>query len=1007
MASRWPGVEGSTSERVPGLRVDHDIARPVSGNQRGVQPLKNGGVPLVLGTQSIGSTPQQVGSVDWARDSERTEPRHASAAKPGRIGPRGARAVRIFSRHHDDRRSALDVRPERREEDRTLGNRVVHGSRPGARRRLIVREQPETVTLLIQPDSSIRNHRTEELAKLIASFYLVPSEHWRVEGKQIVILEPERINLRIVYQPNNISFYLVIPKKRLSAFERRLESIWERATIQAVDALPSLDPDQSNGANIHYLKHDLFSLKADHRSNAPLSSLMAPIREFQPGDMAILDALIEPYNRMQWEFEARNAYETLKQGRMPARFGSVHLAQKGFALFTSVVIFIRYSLLDLTAFTREQEAELRRMRRMEERDLTAIQILADLTPESKRKQTADVLKVSLRAAVQSPHAQRRAQSLDNLCTAWHDLDADNELVSTRVPSRRINVFLQAIEDQQPFRSRSTSMRMTTDEVGKVLQLPGDELQKAYPEINAIRKKEVSMSGELFQDVPGIAIGQVTEKGITRTAKIPLVAYDGAREKDVNDALCTPTFAFGKQGTGKTDGTGAGQALDMIAAGNTAFLIDTADGQVAKTLTDALQADYPEEKLIFLDFRNVKRAIPLTYADVSETVIGSGDDAELAELQMTTRLTSHLQEFLNRQSATGELTDRMRRYFVSAAKATRGRPMYIELALESSAYRAELLEDPFVQSQPDVVADLLSLQEKSENGTDRAIVTPILERLKTISRNPFLANVFLSEDRRDDSGNLLLNFRRYADNPEGGYGYCVIAICDKDTYGPDGQELICSTVQSKIFLAAYSRIDQDQSERKPFISVTDEPHRFIRGGAAKRLYSDAAVELRKYRCRVLMLAHSPEQLGEVWDSFSSGGTQIIAYKSENMRDYAKISRQLVPYDAEYVYQHLPEKWEAVCKLRLPSGKESPAFFAKMAPPPTFVKDRSKRREECGEIFGYHWKEAKVAIDGLRAHYQALDNEWLAKRQEEEQGKKLVEKERKAAEREARKQTAVEV
>jgi len=862
----------------------------------------------------------------------------------------------------------------------------------------VIHETSEMVILHIQPDTSVRNHRTEEMAKLVASFYRVPGELWHINERKIHVRPQSQVSMKMVYKKGDISFYLVLPIEQKSAFLRRLESLWERATVTEVTALPTFDERFTVGAEVHYTRHEVFSIQTDHRNNNPLPSLFAPIREFEDGDTAVFDVLMEPTNRRQREHDARLAHATLQRGKIPVFRGGFNAAEKGFEVVSSVLNFLRYSALELTATTKEQETEIKRMKRMEERDVTALRVLRELQPESKHKANADVLRVSIRALVQSMGSGRRQRILSNICSACHDLDGDNELTATVATERQLNGLIGAVENQQPFRVRGGSMRMSTDEVGKLLQLPGDDLQRMYPEVSAVRKVEVAVGSELFQDVPSIIVGTVTEKGVSKTARIPLEEYDGVRKKDVDDATCTPTFVFGKMGVGKTDGVGAGQALDMIKAGYTAFLLDTADGQVAKTLTDALPEDYPEEKLIYLDYRDVKRAIPLTYADVAGTVSGVGDDAELSELQMATRLTSHQQEFLNKQSATGELTDRMRRYFVSAAKAARGRPLHIELALESPSYREELLSDPFVQCHPDVVGDLLALQDKAESGGDRAVVDPILERLRMLSRNPFLANVFLTDDVRDESGEVLLNFRRYADNPEGGYGYCVVIVCDKDTYGPEGQELICSTVQSKIFLAAYSRIDQDQSERKPFISIADEPHRFIRGGAARRLYSDAAVELRKYRCRTVMLAHSPEQLGEVWDAFSSGGAQIIAYKSENMNDYRKLNQQFAPYDAEYVYQNLAEKWEAVCKLRLPSGKESPAFFAKMAPPPDAVKDRSARREECGHIFGYHWKDARDRINGLRSKYQDLDVEWFARKAEEEAKRKKIERDRKRAERE---------
>ena len=344
--------------------------------------------------------------------------------------------------------------------------------------------------------------------------------------------------------------------------------------------------------------------------------------------------------------------------------------------------------------------------------------------------------------------------------------------------------------------------------------------------------------------------------------------------------------------------------------------------------------------------------------------------------MSQRLTTHLLEFLNNQSVTGVLTDRMRRYFTSAAKAVGGKPLLIELALTSPSYREELLQDPRALDQPSVVDDLRDLQAKAVDHADHAVIDPIVNRLKMLSDSTLLANVFLSDDKRDQDGRLLLDFRRFADNPEGGYGYCVVIVTSNDPAygGAKGQELICSTLQAKIFLAAYSRADIDQSKRKPFLSIVDEPHRFIRGGAAKRLYSDAAVELRKYRCRNVMLAHSPTQLGEVWDVFAAGGAQVIAYKTERTDDYAKLAPQLSPYSPDYVYQHLADRGEAICKLRLPSGKVGSAFFCEAAMPPKPVKDRQVVRDACAARFGHPWKEAKRNIDDLRLRYQRLDEAW---------------------------------
>ncbi|OPX81811.1 MAG: hypothetical protein A4E52_02147 [Pelotomaculum sp. PtaB.Bin013] len=49
----------------------------------------------------------------------------------------------------------------------------------------------------------------------------------------------------------------------------------------------------------------------------------------------------------------------------------------------------------------------------------------------------------------------------------------------------------------------------------------------------------------------------------------------------------------------------------------------------------------------------------------------------------------------------------------------------------------------------------------------------------------------------------------------------------------------------------------------------------------------------------------------------------------------------PYDdPKELYANLPDKWETVNKVRLPSGKDCPAFIAKMEPPSAFVRSREK-------------------------------------------------------------------
>jgi hypothetical protein len=285
-------------------------------------------------------------------------------------------------------------------------------------------------------------------------------------------------------------------------------------------------------------------------------------------------------------------------------------------------------------------------------------------------------------------------------------------------------------------------------------------------------------------------------------------------------------------------------------------------------------------------------------------------------------------------------------------------------------------------------ELEALQNKSKRGSDDISVDGILSRLRSLSSDKFRTNLFYQSPKEP------LNFRHYADNSEGGYGYCVTIHCDKNSYGVDGQEAILTYLFAKVLLeGAYSRVDvHDHNKRKPFMVVLDEPHRFIKGEMATKLSQDAAVELRKYRCKLVFFNHGYDQLGkELWEAMLSGGAQVTMYKSKNVKAFKDMASVMSPLDPEEAWASLGEH-EAVVTRRLPSKKDV-AFICKMSPPPPIIKDRSKRREECSHQFGRPWKEVSDEIQSLRLEYMDKDQKWLERMENEEKELKEKEKEEK--------------
>lgn len=820
-------------------------------------------------------------------------------------------------------------------------------------------------TLQLIPDRAVRNYHVESIGKAMAEFYVRPIGRFYIAEKKLNYKANERFLFRTFLKKENVTFYLVIPSRLTEHFKQKILSVWEKVTIKQRLELPLLDPSKCQCCELVYRRHDIFSLDTSKDENTPLPGILAATSEMMPGELAVIDILFIPMDRIGWEHDAGKAYEKFQKGKMPRKIGvSKETAlSSGIELINGAMAEVQNNIVSMIG----GEAKNTIAPIDPEREMLAVKGLSKATTSKLHSAT---LKTFIRIASQSGNKGRAELTMRALAGAFKDITGDNELI---LKTRNPNVVVNEINHfQSPLFS---GIICSTAEAGKLMQLPTGGLQEEYPAIESIRQREVSLPDELFLDIPGIIIGQVTEKGVTRTAKVPVVEYPGVKLKHVYDALCTPTEGTGQMGCGKTEGLGGNWAHGFLLNGFSVFLIDTADGQQARNLEDSLPEDFPDEKIIHLELDNKHWPVALNWSDVASRKINSSEGDELEALEMAERLTARLIDYID-GNATAELSDRMRQYLTSAARATLSDPnkslLDVELALRSPAYREELLSDPVIQQQPEIVQDLRSLQSKAETGSDGSIIDPILSRLKMFTESRALQNMFYQGNKLDGTDRPLLDFRKFADNLEGGYGYLVAIHASSDAWGQDGQELVLSFIQDKILMAIYSRVDIPQDQRRPCLNLVDEPHRFIK--KAHKLYANAAVEMRKYRMKLLWLAHYMSQMGPAAQAVAAGGCQFTQYRTQELKQFMELAHTFAPYEPGELYKSLAEKWEAVNKVRLPSGKDCSAFIAKMAPPPEFVRSREARRNECAREFGRHWKDVSREIQEKRLRYQGLDEIW---------------------------------
>lgn len=787
--------------------------------------------------------------------------------------------------------------------------------------------EPRYSTFQIVPHAEVKNDKIGEFADLLEGTYRELYQRW-TGGFELE--DPDRLFFETVMTPEAYRTYITTNTPMLDMVKQHADQTWRRSTSNAVtDPFAEIDPVRSAGFEMRLERPSCYSLSTDRRmQEKPLAQLMALSRS-----MADDDAVYLQFGFQASEDTWGNRAEEL---RGPGDCGSA----------------------------------------------------------SQMKPAAAGYDFTMRVVVASSDARRRRRLCRGVELALRQLNGDNRLVplhSRRWRLKRLIANMRRRHLPVSLREKRRQI-LTAAEIAHFIKLPQRALQEEYRQlVDNVSKPEVSLPGELFMsDVPGIDIGEVIEKGVKRTARVPLKAFGQTKQKYVDDAYCMPEFVFGEMGSGKT-GEAIHRAHSSIVNGQTAFFFDSADGAACRELHDSLPADYPEEKIIHIDLTNKAWPVALRWAFAPSP--SSGGDAELEAEEAREKGRMFLRQFVAGM-ATSEFTDRMERYLSAAARGAGAAPLDLELALTSPSYREELLSRPEIAEQQDIVADLTALQEKAKRGSESSTVEGILSRLRLLGADRFRANLFYQEPKET------LDFRRYADNPEGGYGYCVTIYCDKNSYGADGQEAILTYLFAKVLLeAGYSRVDIEPAARKPFVIELDEPHRFIKGDFATKLGEDAAVELRKYRVKLAMFGHSRSQIGKLWDAFESGGVQVTMYKSKNVQAFRDMAAVIAPLDPEQAWASLGQH-EAVVTRKLPS-KQEVSFICKMAAPPAQVKDRSVRRETCARQFGRPWKEVRDEIQNRRAVYAAKDAVWLAERTDEEAERKEAVKEAKKAQREAKK------
>lgn len=750
----------------------------------------------------------------------------------------------------------------------------------------------EYITIQITPDSSVRNYRTEDITRTLADQFQLPLDRLIKEGFKIKgIKAQERASFEISFREGKIKFYMTIPKHVLPLIQKRLQSVWDKVSIEQIERHSDLNLKHSVIYESLYSKHDMFSLHTDAKDNLPLNSIIEAGRLVSEDEKASIFMYFDPMHQISWHSELQEAWKRLRSGTTPRKWNAsfreiFKMVASGFA---SLLREIMGGVSEVISDGRNNN-EYMQTASDPEASQFSIYLLSDAT---KAKMNRPAIRTHIWTIAEANDEIRADITAKTLARSFSDLSGDNELIEKRVHSeRKRKAIFNTYETHKPPKVNLQANKMSTAEAGKLIQIPGYELQEKYKEIERIEQTQIEIQNKNLLDDRGLLIGETTYKSLTTKVYQPT--------NDV-DELCLPHVGIGGMGQGKTQGLLVNYLLEMCNKGFGGLAIDPAKGEIGDEIDQAIKKN-------FIDADKVERI------DLGKTIFALDFCEALYDERAKARLANIVVHFFNVADETTGQTERFLRAAVLSMQT--GRISEIMNIFQTEKGLDEAIEN-LKNNDDEFNASTLIEYQESSHAMRRKILGPIYNRINDILGDPFLAKCLKSE-KSLDLVKILSDKKIYV--------FDVMAK-DLDKVAID---LIVSLLSLKIDLAMRMR-EKITKKEHPFLVAIDEPHQFSK---STKVWEDAVVESRKFRICYFWTFHYWEQIpNKLQKAIRSSLPHYHIYPTTTLT-FQSLKDEISPFTVQDALKL--KRWHAINIIRT-GGENAEPFMAKMSSPPSKTKN----------------------------------------------------------------------
>jgi hypothetical protein len=813
-------------------------------------------------------------------------------------------------------------------------------------------EQNKMKVFKITPHINVSNHHNRHLwAKLHKAYELYHSTNSRTSlkvsnGIKIKHREKDLIWFDIVFktegEQKKVEFYFstseTMAKKFKSILEQRLNITCEEASLVDLEI-----PEENTIINeLRYMKHDIFSLDTNHNTQTtPIGSILNTVNEMENGDFARISICNEREDRKRWFNNAVWASKKVKKGINPQRAnisgkriidGSKPIVIGFINELGSLVVDTLQAVSN--AFTKESKP-------IEKKPIIEVDKAMDAsTMKNKEKVNLSTWKTHVRTAVHSPVKFNRDNISNTIISSFGELSHDNELqaknirdtIHIKVGSLEIKVKGRKSEVIRELNTLQMSKKtkfdpnpniVSSDELGKLVQLPTAELQRKF-ETSLKTKKNVETDIPAIFRKSGLPIGHSDIKGENIPINLPT---------NNPDEFYKMYMLIGQQGMGK-DGIAQNIVVEGVLNHGISYVVfDQVCEEGNRGMANGITSTLPADKIIDLDLSDEKYSIPFDLSEIVEKLGRSGHDY----------FADNLIFFFGDVEEKAQ-TKKILRTF---AKACNGSIYTLKRLITDESFRIERIEEIEKEGRLILAEDLRLLGKKQDSLESKA--APILNRIDDFLGNDRLFSMFAQQPKKE------MDFSKWMAE-----GKAIIIRVPERKLSVQTTKTLVSWITFKVFMTRILMDKQQQGNGTVFLY--NEPFSYMTPMLSE-IISRLAKQGRKERLGCFIaLQDFNDVTGQMRASILSGGVNFILFKSENQSLYQELEKTSLQPTFDVVSAMNIEKYHAVAILNF-GGRKQPAFMFKALKPcyerlPTYDNSFIQRRH--ASLFGKSFEEIEKEL-----------------------------------------------